>query len=320
MKINNYVFKFVKYCDSLIGYPISQGREFYSLYKLNYEFKKWKNRRALKDVASSKVKAVDSLRRDGFVVLKNFLTPELVDGLRNELDQNIALRNFGKVIDMRGRAPGDLPNYLSDLDLSKGEDTYRSMTNYISIKQPLLRSKKLLEVVFHERILDYANKYLGCYVGVGSVNWRKSYANSFDSMDNQMFHVDKNCIAPLKVLVYLNDVGIEGGPFVYVRGSHLKKFSGWLKSHRYDDDKIRNNYAPDDIKTICGSKGDVIIANTSGIHKGLHPTKVDRYILVTSLNAQPEFGGSGGKFKISNDSIRSLSEFQKIAADFLVVE
>lgn len=320
MNIKNKFIKKIKYCDSLIGYPISQIRELYLYLKLKNEFRYWKKSRKLDINLDIDNDIIDSIRRDGFVVLKGLLSEDLVDSLRIELDKNIEMHNFSKVIDMRGRADQDLPSYLSEFDLSGGADTFRDMTNYISIKQPMLSSKKLLQVVFNEKILGIACKYLGCYVGIGSVNWRKSYANNFSSMDNQMFHIDKNCVSPLKILVYLNDVDANGGPFVYVSGSHLKKFPGWRKSHRYPDVKISEHYSKENIKVIYGGIGDVIIANTSGIHKGLHPTKADRYILVTSLNAQPEFLGRSGKFKIKSEDLKNLSNFQKRAADFLIVE
>jgi len=262
---------------------------------------------------------IEELRNNGYVILRNYFSSALMDVLAQELNYNIDISNVSKVIDMRGRITGELPRYLSQDELGAGQETFRFMTNYVSVLQPMLASDNVVDIVFDEGLLRIANQYLGCYAGIGSVNWRKSYANEFSSMDNQMFHVDKNCVVPLKVLIYLNDVNIDGGPFVYVKGSNRKKFPGWLKNHRYTDDEISSNYTSSDIINLVGKKGDVIIADTSGIHKGLHPKYSDRHILIVGLNAQPDFAGSGGKFKLSREAYDKLSGKQRRAADFLVV-
>jgi Phytanoyl-CoA dioxygenase (PhyH) len=319
MSLTKKILMQVKYFDRCIGYPLSQMRELYKRAKLHKSYREWKGQRRLESTVYTPDPPIEELQTNGYVVLRNYFSNTLMDVLAQELNYNIDMLNVNRVIDMRGRITGDLPKYLSPHELGAGQETFRFMTNYVSVSQPMLASDNVVDVVFDEGLLRIANQYLGCYAGVGSVNWRKSYANEFSSMDNQMFHVDKNCVVPLKVLIYLNDVNIDGGPFVYVKGSNKKKFSGWLKNHRYTDAEIASHYTPSDIINLVGKKGDVIIADTSGIHKGLHPKHSDRHILIVGLNAQPDFAGSGGKFKLSSEAFYKLSEKQRRAADFLVV-
>ena len=316
----NRLLKKLKAFDRSVGYPLSQIRELYNLSKLQAGYEKYKDLRRLECNDDQCTEASDELRNNGYVVLRSFLSGDLMDELTRELNSNIDRLNVSKVIDMRDREIGDFPEYLDDFDLREGQESFRYKTNYVSVSQPMLASKNVVKVVFNEQILRIANHYLGCYAAVGSVNWRKSYANEFPPMDNQMYHTDKNCVVPLKVLVYLNDVDIDGGPFVYVKGSNTRKFSGWLKSHRYTDGAIGLKYEKDHIMNLVGQKGDVVIADTSGIHKGLHPKNTDRYILITSLNAQPEFSGKRGGFRLTKECYDSLTKTQKRAADFLAID
>jgi hypothetical protein len=115
------------------------------------------------------------------------------------------------------------------------------------------------------------------------------HANRADSDAAQMFHFDYDA-APvwLKFFVYLNDVGPQNGPHVFVRGSHrlgddraraiLARGYG-----RVSDKEIEEIYGRDSVLEMTGPKGTVFAVDTMGFHKGKLPVSGHR------LLAQLEF-------------------------------
>ena len=59
----------------------------------------------------------------------------------------------------------------------------------------------------------------------------------------------------------------DGGPFTYVKGSHKNRFKGWRETYRYTDEQIESYYGKDNVIKVTASVGDLIFANTTGIHK-----------------------------------------------------
>jgi hypothetical protein len=110
-----------------------------------------------------------------------------------------------------------------------------------------------------------------------------------DSIGAQMFHFDYDA-APvwLKFFVYVNDVGAQNGPHVFVRGSHRP---GNAKGRdiiargyeRVTDEEIEKIYGRDNVLEMTGPKGTVFAVDTMGFHKGKLPVSGHR------LLAQLEF-------------------------------
>ena len=114
-------------------------------------------------------------------------------------------------------------------------------------------------------------------------------ANRADSVAAQMFHFDYDA-APvwLKFFVYLNDVGSENGPHVFVRGSHRlaqdKSRDIIARGYvRVTDEEIERTYGYDNVLEMTGPKGTVFAVDTMGFHKGKLPVSGHR------LLAQLEF-------------------------------
>ncbi|WP_297534194.1 phytanoyl-CoA dioxygenase family protein [Nitrobacter sp.] len=96
-----------------------------------------------------------------------------------------------------------------------------------------------IEAVFRQHgITDVASAYLGRPVRVKHVNpqinddnytfWKKQFADT-DVPDpwSTYLHIDAT-YGMLKCALYLHDIGPDGGPFCYVRGSHHAKV-GWFE-------------------------------------------------------------------------------------------
>jgi hypothetical protein len=115
------------------------------------------------------------------------------------------------------------------------------------------------------------------------------HANHPDSEAAQMFHFDYDA-APvwLKFFVYLNDVGSQNGPHVYVRGSHKLGDNRARKLlargyERITDEEIEQIYGQANVLEMTGPKGTVFAVDTMGFHKGKLPVSGHR------LLAQLEF-------------------------------
>jgi len=84
-----------------------------------------------------------------------------------------------------------------------------------------------------------------------------------------------------------------------------------LKSRFTDLDVIRN-YGEGNMCFCEGKVGDVIFAETTGLHKGLKPRNKDRSILIFNFTMHPEVGFPWSKIKIPRKVVSSLTTYQRL--------
>lgn len=95
-----------------------------------------------------------------------------------------------------------------------------------------------------------------------------------------LFHYDLEGFQFLYFSFYINDVDLETGPHVAVRGTHRKKLLSHLfGSANCSDDSVEAAYGKDNVVTILGKAGTGFIEDTFCFHKALAPTKNDRLLL-----------------------------------------
>jgi hypothetical protein len=92
-----------------------------------------------------------------------------------------------------------------------------------------------------------------------------------------------------KAIIYLSDVGQDNGPFQYVQGSHRltsmirdqRRAALGVAQHRVRDDQIQRliEGAPDRLLTLVGRAGTLILADTTGLHRGMPITTGTRHAL-----------------------------------------
>ena len=119
---------------------------------------------------------------------------------------------------------------------------------------------------------------------------------------NVDYHIDHWKIR-FKAFLLLDDVGPEQAPFVYVVGSHReepwRKRQDWRYQSREDEgaivnpeqvERIRRKYGFEE-RVVTGTAGDLILANTRGIHRGTVLEQGTRLHLVTlfGMNGPPEY-------------------------------
>ena len=249
------------------------------------------------------VLAVNDLRQKGYTVMKNAIEKEKIAKLKEEFETLILNEE------------------------NRGKDN----EYFIQIRQPLLCSKQALDVAFSPLVREVSTLFYGATPAIGTMNFRRSLVNdlnqhNFNNYGNLFFHYDNNSPWFLKFFFYLNDVSVDGGPFVYVEGSHRQKIVNWERSKRYSDENIKELYGEDRIKYLTANVGDVVIANTRGIHKGLKTKNDPRTMLTVNVVIHPEISNQRwnkihedkGRFYIKKEWYDQLSDEEKPFADYLL--
>jgi hypothetical protein len=97
------------------------------------------------------------------------------------------------------------------------------------------------------------------------------------------WHRDSAFSHQFKVIVYLNDVSDENGPFQYLLGSHRTRskfeefgFKG-LGNTRYQESKIEPFF--ERVQTFTGKEGDGLYVDTRGVHRGKPIARGARYAI-----------------------------------------
>lgn len=125
-----------------------------------------------------------------------------------------------------------------------------------------------------------AGAYLGCQpvCTLTATWWSSPSPDGPCSEIAQLFHEDRDHPSFLKFFLYVTDVDGARGPHVYVRGSHRGRPGALRADRRFGDDEVARHYRAEDIVALCGPRGTLFAADTSGLHKGLPPVAGSRLV------------------------------------------
>ena len=239
---------------------------------------------------------IDSINIKGYAKVKNFFDLKQLDLLANEFRQKLKTGEHIKSV---------------------------QAGSHLQLVQPFLNSDYVLNIAADKRLIDIATTYYKCLPALGTCNLRRSSAAFTKSGGTNSFHRDFNSpVKFIKFFVYLNNVGIENGPFTYVEGSNKKMPVFWKNQHRWQDAQIIELYGKDSIVPLTASYGDLLMATTIGFHKGGPITKGTRDMLTLNYVIAPELKGQSvdiesTRFLVSENNLNSLSETQMPLVDFL---
>lgn len=237
---------------------------------------------------------ITQLKEDGLMILPQVLNGESLDSLKAEFDKVVQDRSKLKIHDDR----------------------------WSWINQPFVNCRHTIPLAFGDLITGLATQYFKEMIdvdnpGIGTCNLRRSYVyKRKQAPDTTMFHCDTNRpdLHLLKFFIYLNDVDMEGGPFVYVKGTHIDKPANAAKPYRKSDTEIESAYG-DKITYVTANYGDLVMAVTTGFHKGLKNKSKNRDMFTINYVDAPE----NNKFDISKENLAQLSDDKKSYARFLNV-
>jgi hypothetical protein len=242
------------------SYVVSRGRSRRGL--------RWLYRRLRPAVTSSQYvdqTALNALRRDGLAIVSHFLTPETTSALFHYFQQLPAQPVGGS---SENAAPV----------------TIGAATHVLRLVHPtrsVLSAPGIGELLANRAIQHLAAAYLGCEPIFTGVHAWWSLADADADAERlseaaQLFHFDCEWPAFVKFFFYLRDVGPHDGPFTFVLGTHEAK-RHW-RHGRVSDEYIAQHYGKS-IRSITGSAGDMIVADTAGYHKGERVSAGPRLIL-----------------------------------------
>ena len=244
------------------------------------------------------------IEEKGYYKIENFLDTDQIDLLNKKVE---------KILD-----DGNHPDNQGKISQQNARDNKL----YIQCLQPLICAPEIHPFVFNDLIIDTAGAYMDCQPAFGTCNLRKSFVNNMSEGGNQIYHVDPNSPRFLKFFVYLDDVDENGGPFCYVEGSHTKKFEidrrNWNEQYNWSTDSIEQIYGKDKVKYLTAKKGDLLIADTNGWHRGTKPLNKDRTMLTLDYVCHPEFFEETSKFKIKKEDFNKLEDKYKPLCDLLI--
>ncbi|MDJ0692110.1 MAG: hypothetical protein QNJ41_26915 [Xenococcaceae cyanobacterium MO_188.B32] len=129
-----------------------------------------------------------------------------------------------------------------------------------------------------EKLLDIIENYLSLPTICHGVYLRRDLTNQVQKK-SRLWHLDREDRRMFKIIIYLNDVNEEGGPFQYIPKSLTSITSRALKyDYSYIDDKTMEQVVPSsEWKSCLGSAGTVVIADTASIfHRGKKSLVSDR--------------------------------------------
>lgn len=161
-----------------------------------------------------------------------------------------------------------------------------SNMGYHSIDQ-ILQAPHALELFNAPHVLETAELYLGCKPLLDNIGCWWSYGGETfgaraAAKGTQRHHRDLDSLRGFKIFFYLTDVDEDGGPHIFVKGSHR---SARLSTGRaLTDAEVAAAFGADSAVSMTGPAGSWFLGDTYGVHKGALPRRGRRLLLSAQYN------------------------------------
>ncbi|OYD82183.1 phytanoyl-CoA dioxygenase family protein [Azospirillum brasilense] len=147
------------------------------------------------------------------------------------------------------------------------------------VEEQFLAAPHLLDTINHPLVLEVAEAFHGCKPTIDGMSVWWSLARPNPRISTQNYHRDYNQVRHFKMFLYLTDTDMGGGPHIYVPASqHGQEL---LERRNHSDAEVEAVYGASAPVALTGRAGDCFLADNSGMHKALQPTRSDRLIVVT---------------------------------------
>ena len=149
-------------------------------------------------------------------------------------------------------------------------------------KSQLIKYPEIFLWGLEEKLLDLIENYIGLPVIYQGLTMHRDIANGQKTHIRQ-WHLDWEDRRMIKIIIYLNDVDTDGGPYEYIsqnltlRGiTNLKYYNlGFISDEEMDRAIPRSSW-----QTRVGQAGTVIITDTSNVfHRAKPAVKNDRFAI-----------------------------------------
>lgn len=191
-------------------------------------------------------------------------------------------------------------------------------------EHPTLELKNdFLDISLSDEIQRVVCAYLGMFARLVQIELWCNVPTVGPDTYSQRWHRDPDDRRIVKLFLYLRDVDKPTGPFCYIPGSHNsgplhRILPQTMNTSRYPaDDEIARRFSEDQIQVCTGEAGTLIFCDTSGLHRGGHPTTGSRVLFhcVYTTNAGVAFNGK--RYSITPGNRDSLSPAAQYAIGHL---
>ncbi|AFZ25010.1 hypothetical protein Cylst_2816 [Cylindrospermum stagnale PCC 7417] len=161
-----------------------------------------------------------------------------------------------------------------------------------------------------QRLLNIVENYLGLPAAYHGAYFRRDLANKVEK-GSRLWHIDKEARKLLKIIVYLNDISEDKGPFQYIPQSLTSKIANYLKytSGYITNEAMQKLTSPANYKSCTGSAGTVIFAGTGDIfHRGKIPIAADRFAIFFDYSPRVKNQSFYGASSLPHNELLSLTK------------
>ncbi len=223
-------------------------------------------RRALTaDLAAPTSTDIAGFRTAGAAVLDGNKLPHRDAAVADAQAQFQRLRDDGKVAKPQGHYKGEF--------LIKVADGHQ-----------LLRHAGLFDFIVSDEMIRLASHYFGQVPVLSTYNMWWSPPND-SAAESQLYHYDGEDKSQLKVIVNVNDVSLDNGPFTFISAVDSTRI-GRTRRHsaRLDDEAVEGIAGPDAVTRLTGPAGTVGAVDTSRcLHYGSRGNSRERVILMAQF-------------------------------------
>lgn len=179
-------------------------------------------------------------------------------------------------------------------DILDGVDRARPESNFARFPTPIvLGCSHLMDIACDPRIIAAVERHLGALPTIAGISAWWSFADVAEPDEAQRFHCDTEDYRFCKMFIYLTDVDEDGGPHLFIEGTHDRDtigairrrwpdgevaFDSWYFDRFWKSDEDTHRAFDREPVVFTGTAGDCFIVNTRGLHKGRIPVTSDRLL------------------------------------------
>ena len=283
------------------------------------------------NVDAEQQRMVEELRREGTLILRNYLPPDAVRVMRTELQEALQELRFETPCLAQTRIDPERHAALIDNFLYGSNEDFlhqgvaferrevHSLDQVVREFHPSTLTAYMLETseTFRRAWLDpylltVIAHYLGLVPSLVEAYARRNFPARFWTM-NHFWHRDLNDRHQLvKMFVFLTDCSVETGPHEYIRRSHRELCA--LNGKRYFTDQEIDALHPvgSPLREVTEVKaGTVILEDTRGLHRARMPDAGYRDLGYAVFFPLPS-GNEPALYRFPRSATGGLTEFQRV--------
>lgn len=285
----------------------------------------YREKRQLWNMDPVEAKHCEHMKKQGFALIEDFVSPEVVDSVYARADRLFK--------DLRIDFQYGYSVWSNERPTLRGVpyQELEATEKVISLEDPLLNFPECIPIAFDESLLKIVANFLG-YI---PPSYRVTVVRDFAlrrPKESSNFHKDNDEADSVQLFIYLVDIQERCGHLVYVPGTHrydahscrprLNRDLGIdANDGRYSDEEIAKYYPASSWVELKTTRGSVAMIHGNGIHKGPcwphpgDPKNIARTAIKIDINGhKPSAHRTGHDNRMTRQQFESLSELQKMFA------